>query len=572
MRDLDQLHRAAPRETALSILGPDVVRSPLRTHLQAWSGALADHPDPSFVHYITNGIAHGFCVGFNHTSPLESARGNMRSALLHPEVVGRFVKEEVANGRLLELATGDVGTGEVFHLNRVGVVPKGHTPGKWRIIVDLSFLEGRSVNDGIRAEHCSLQYTTVQKIAQAAQSLGTGAQLAKLDVKSAYCLLPVHPEDRPLLAFEWKGHIFVDGVLPFGLRSAPKIFTAVADALEWIVRKRGVRFVDHYLDDFIVFGAPSSAQCEAALNTVREVCEELGVPLAMEKLEGPSLCLTLLGIEMDMQSGVLRLPRNKLVRVRESLRRWQTKKSCTRRELESLIGTLQHACRVIKLGRSFLRQMIDLLSIPKKPHHHVRLNNFFRADLGWWSVFAASWNGTAILHAKNPPDLVVTSDASGQWGCGAWCERDWFQYQWPPRARLNHITFKELFALLLAAATWGQRWRGQKVLWRCDNQAAVQAVIARSCRDQSLMHLLRCLFFFEAFYQFEAMAEYLPGRLNARADALSRNRRSLFFLKAPGMQPIASRLPSGLPEFLLQGCEWTSPRWTTTFVDLLIAA
>ena len=38
-------------------------------------------------------------------------------------------------------------------------------------------------------------------------------------------------------------------------------------------------------------------------------------------------------------------------------------------------------------------------------------------------------------------------------------------------------------------------WRGLRVLWRCDNQAAVHAVLARSCRDKSLMHLLRCLFF-----------------------------------------------------------------------------
>ena len=62
--------------------------------------------------------------------------------------------------------------------------------------------------------------------------LGRGAVLAKLDVKAAYRLIPVHPDNRRLLGFEWQGSHYVDGMLPFGLRSAPIIFTAVADAME----------------------------------------------------------------------------------------------------------------------------------------------------------------------------------------------------------------------------------------------------------------------------------------------------------------------------------------------------
>ena len=42
--------------------------------------------------------------------------------------------------------------------NRFGVIPKKH-PGKWRLIVDLSHPRGRSVNDGIEKELCSLSYT-----------------------------------------------------------------------------------------------------------------------------------------------------------------------------------------------------------------------------------------------------------------------------------------------------------------------------------------------------------------------------------------------------------------------------
>ena len=52
----------------------------------------------------------------------------------------------------------------------------------------------------------------------------------KMDIESAYWIIPVHPEDRALLGVKWKGELIFDECLPFGLRSAPKIFTAVADA------------------------------------------------------------------------------------------------------------------------------------------------------------------------------------------------------------------------------------------------------------------------------------------------------------------------------------------------------
>ena len=273
----------------------------------------------------------------------------------------------------------------------------------------------------------------------------------------------------------------------------------------------------------------------------------MGVPLAIEKLEGPTTRLTFLGIELNTATGVLRLPDDKLARLREALSAWKKKRSCTKRELESLIGTLQHACRVVRPGRSFLRRMIDLVHIRKQPHHHVRLNLEFRADLWWWATFVTRWNWIALFPPLALPVITVTSDASGESGCGAWSQQDWFQFQWPMGGRQHHIAFKELFAVLLACTVWGVRWQGTRVRARCDNQAAVHAVSARSCKDRALMHLLRCLFFCEAHYQFRLVAEYLPGVQNDLADDLSRNRRSSFLLKAPDMHKEPSPVPPSLP-------------------------
>ena len=111
--------------------------------------------------------------------------------------------------------------------------------------------------------------------------------MAKVDIESAYRMVPVHPSDRHLLGMEWKGNIYVDTALPFGLRSAPKIFNSVADAIEWILKARGVTNVSHYLDDFIFIGAAGTSECQRNLQLVLEACAALGVPLAMHKVEGP---------------------------------------------------------------------------------------------------------------------------------------------------------------------------------------------------------------------------------------------------------------------------------------------
>jgi hypothetical protein len=431
IRDLLALEAARPPE--LGVVHPELLQisSPLTDRLPRWRRALAGHPDKTFAHYVLVGIEHGFRVGFDHATALSPAAQNMPSARAHSAVITDYITGELAGGRML----GPFPPGRIpgVHTNRMGVVPKGHTPGRWRLITDLSHPEGASVNDGIRRDLCSLTYTSVEAVATAARRLGEGTLLAKLDVRSAYRLVPVHPSDRPLLGVRWDGAFYVDGVLPFGLRSAPKIFTAVADALQWVMVDKGVSAVDHYLDDFITMGPAGSDECQANLTRIIAVCEDLGVPLAADKLEGPSDCLTFLGIEIDTRAGLLRLPADKLARLKELLAQWYPRRSCRRRQLESLVGTLHHACCVVKPGRAFLRRVIDLLRMPSatRGHHHIRLNREFRADLRWWDTFASHWNGASMFPCLTEPVFAVTSDASGSWGCGGWSGSSWFQFGWP---------------------------------------------------------------------------------------------------------------------------------------------
>ena len=159
-----------------------------------------------------DGLSRGFRIGFNRKSPLQSAAVNMSSASLHSGIISDYLKKELALGRMLGPFTPDFSAPDL-QVNRIGVIPKGHNAGKWRLITDLSFPPGLSVNDGVDPLLCSLSYTTVDHVAEVVVSLGVGALLAKVDIESAYRLIPVRPEDRPLQAMRWGDQMYVDPML-----------------------------------------------------------------------------------------------------------------------------------------------------------------------------------------------------------------------------------------------------------------------------------------------------------------------------------------------------------------------
>ena len=139
---------------------------------------------------------------------------------------------------------------------------------------------------------------------------------------------------------EWNNHIYVDPMLPFGLRSAPKIFNAVADALNWYLHQAGIQHILHYLDDFIIITPPGSPEGQECLAILDWVCSALGVPIAEHKREGLTTCFVFLGIEINTSTFMLRFPADKLQQLQTLLVEWGDRKSCSHKELESLIDLL----------------------------------------------------------------------------------------------------------------------------------------------------------------------------------------------------------------------------------------
>lgn len=563
MEELEELDRKRPGKGG--VRAPRVARA-IHTPLAAreWARELANHPDERFRKYIETGLSQGFRIGFDHgRQTCKVAKKNMLSAYQNPSVVDDYLAKEVSLGRVCGPLEVSVCPG--LQVSRFGTIPKAHQPGEFRLILDLSHPRGASVNDGVQKELCSLQYASVGEAVRKVLAMEEGSHLSKLDIKSAFRIVPVHPEDRNLLGMEWRGKRYIDMALPFGLRSAPKIFTAIGDALEWILRKAGIESI-HYLDDFLVFGPAEMGVCLAQLEELKAIFGRLGVPIAVQKSEGPVRVITFLGILIDLVNKVLRLPDEKLQRLIIKIKEWGDKKACTKRELQSLIGHLSHACCVVRPGRTFLRRMIDLTSKVDEPHHHINLGVGFRSDLLWWACFLPSWNGTSMMTGMNKAEEAmgtVTSDASGSWGCGAFCSTgDWFQLQWPAGWEKIHITIKELVPVVLAIALWGQHWKGTTVKCLCDNGAVVAGLNSGRSRDKRVMHLLRAMFLFTAKHSLFIVGEHIPGVQNTAADALSRDKLPLFLQLTPEAKAAPTPIPHELKEALvLSQPDWTEPTW-----------
>ena len=105
--------------------------------------ALASHPDHAFVDVLLEGIRVGFDYR-NYTC--RRARGNMSSVWEDESMISSYLDEERHLGRVV--GPLDPGSFPGIHVSPIGLVPKGLS-GKWRLIVDLSSLQGYSVNDGI---------------------------------------------------------------------------------------------------------------------------------------------------------------------------------------------------------------------------------------------------------------------------------------------------------------------------------------------------------------------------------------------------------------------------------------
>ena len=197
--------------------------------------------------------------------------------------------------------------------------------------------------------------------------------MAKLDLKDAFCHIPVRAADWHLLGFHWCSKFFY--LLVFGLKNTPYIFNLFAEALHWIIQRHIPAALFHYLDDFLLI-FPSDTQyslANAAVEWVMGLGKELGLIFQDSKTVWPCTHLEFLGLELDSTTMEARLPVDKLIFLQDLLHSWSAKQTCALLELQELLGFLQFTSQVIPCSRSFLCRLFDFSVKFNSPftRHHI---------------------------------------------------------------------------------------------------------------------------------------------------------------------------------------------------------
>ncbi len=515
------------RVTGLAVI------TPLRA--TAWHRHLRHYPDSKWAHRLVHDIIHGVDIGYQGPRTLRITAPNF----IEGEVEARAVSVDIANEVSLGRIAGPYDRPPFPHYrcSPLKTVPKKGSATKHRIIHHLSYPHGRSVNSCTADWPCPLA-----RFAQAVDIVrrsGRGCFMAKVDVKAAYRTIAVRPADWPLLGMHWEGRYYFHRTLPFGLRSSCHLWERYATAAEWVITHVfGVVDIIHYVDDSFLAAATEEA-CLHCLRQTKLAYDELGVPDAPDKTEGPTTRLTFLGIQIDSQAMTVSLDQPKLDAIRLLLREWAGRETCSLRQLQSTIGTLAWAAQVVRHGRTFLQHMRDLAAAHQhspRPHDvtSIPLTEDIRDDLDWWERYMAQWNGIGLLWEEewiNDSSLLQPHTDACVEGYAAVCGAEWFHGTWTAEhhrlAQDDSMTrdsmpWKELYAIVAAASTWGQRWTRRRVVFFTDCMPVVQALTKGASRTRRIMQLIRILHFIAAQHHFVYRVKHIPGVENAIADELSR--------------------------------------------------
>ena len=498
--------------------------------------------DPSIVEVLVKGFTRGFPLHYEG-SPSSFHTSNLLSAIQNPAAVDAKITKELEAHRLAGPFSSPPFS--VFRVSPLGLVPK-KVEGEFRLIHHLSYPKGGSLNDNIPVEFTSVSYATVEDAIRLIQSVGPGCFLAKTDIKNAFRIVPIQPQDFHLLGICWRGMYYYDRCMPMGCSSSCKTFEMLSSAVEWIAQtKLHIPFILHLLDDFLLVSYTEET-CRKQLELFLMLCSYLGIPMAPKKTVGPSTTIAFAGIVL-MEA---RLPQEKIDKCQELISIFLQRRKVTLKEIQSLTGLLNFACAVVVPGRAFLRRLIDLTLGIRSPHFRIRLTQAVKEDLRVWQQFLAGFNGRSIFLSEvwyNSNQLELFTDASGVVGFGAIFGAHWCYGEWPISWRHRNIAILEFYPIVLSIHLWGNEMCNRRILFFTDNEALVHVINKQSCRDKELMVFVRRLVLVCLSHNIFFKAKHIPGMKNKLADSLSRLQLQTFHQLAPAyMHPSPTEIPRHL--------------------------
>ena len=406
-------------------------------------------------------------------------------------------------------------TGRLFY-SRIFAIPK--KDGGQRPILD-----ARGINRHVRKIHFKMEgLHTVREL------LVKNDWFTKIDLSDAYLTLPVHRKSRRFLAFRWKGKTYVWKTLPFGLTSAPRVFSKVMRTVMKYLRARGIRIVQ-YLDDMLILNTTKRGAKRDG-RFVASLLSQLGFHVNVKKSKlTPTQTMEFLGFTLDSRDATLSVPVKKVNDLRRDIDAFLKKAAdndgrTTLRKFASVLGkiaALEPAIMPTRLlSRRLLRTKNALLAEKRKNWDaDCHIGPKTRRELAAWRSHLQVWNGRGLVHPA--PQCEIYTDASGS-GWGAHYGRRDARGHWSAHERTYHSNVKELLAVERALLVFERQLTGKSICIRTDNTVVIAYINHQGGRIPALNHVASRVWAWALTNKCPLQATHVPGSVNRRADFLSR--------------------------------------------------
>ena len=458
----------------------------------------------------------------NHDKPQ-----NHKGATQFPDQIDAYISKELSKGTLIGPFKVNPFPGRAC-FSPMNTRPKRESDDR-RIIMDLSFPDGASVNEFInkdfyRGKNVVLKLPGVKSLVDLIIKLGKNQKilLFKRDLSGAYKQIPVCIGDIHLLGYTHRGLMYFDITLPQGLRNSCLICQMVTDMLMYIYRQFGYDGVN-YLDD--MGDAQIQSKAYQAYFTLKQILQQAGAVEALAKATPPAEKMLFLGLEINTKTMQIRISNERMYEIRSELNMWRYRTTATKRQIQSLVGKLNFCATVVRSGRLFFSRILNTLRAMSN-EQEIELSEEFQRDINWWISLLPDFNGISVIPDEKwvGPNKIFSTDASLV-ALGGWSEGEYFYSPFPVQftfAMKLHINELECLAVMVGLKIWAFKAAGQNILIQCDNENAVQIINSGKTKNLFSQNVVREIAYICALNDCSVRAIHVPSAKNRIADCLSR--------------------------------------------------
>lgn len=348
--------------------------------------------------------------------------------------------------------------------------------------------------------------------------------MTSIDMKDAYFSISIHPEFRKFLAFKWRDKLYRFNVLPFGLASAPRIFTKVLRPIFAVFRENGIKCC-YYIDDSLIANEDFE-MCIEETNWMVQEFNNLGFTVNFKKsVLVPTKRIVFFGLIIDSAEFKVFLTEEKIEKILSLGEKLLNQKCVTVRQLASFIGLIVHAFNAVLLGplhyRALERDKVKNLRFSTDYDNDMKLSSESRSEINWWLEHVKSLNGKPIRQKQI--NTWIETDASLA-GWGTHFGQKSTGGRWSQSESNHHINYLELLAIFLSLKSFFTNSISCHVGIKSDNSTAVSYI---NCMGGMTSLELDCLsskiWKWCSERNIFITAQYIPGAENIHADTMSRN-------------------------------------------------